>query len=411
MKHSPFTVSLLGLVFAASALAADWPQWRGPDRNDHSPDKSILAPWPAGGPKQNWVFKEAGLGYSGFSIVAGRLYTMGALDDGEHVVCVDVATGKKLWSARVDDRVYENNWGNGPRCTPTVAGENIYAVSGNGRLVCLEINGGKVVWSVDFVKDLGGKIQSWGFTESVLVDGDRVVCTPGGSKGTLAALDRRTGKVLWRSKGVEDVAQYSSPLVVTHGGQRQYVQLVTKRLFGVKAETGDLVWQTDFPGRTAVIPTPIHQDGLVYVTAGYNAGSRQFKLGGAEPEMTHESNKMVNHHGGVILVDGRLYGHSDRGGWTCQDWKTGEALWQDRSLGKGACTYVAGHLVCIEEQKGTVVLIEASPAGWKEKGRFTLSPQTEKRKPQGKIWVHPVVLDGRLYLRDQELIHCYDVKG
>jgi outer membrane protein assembly factor BamB len=336
---------------------------------------------------------------------------MGAMDDGEHVVCVDVATGKKLWSARVDDRVYENNWGNGPRCTPTVAGENIYAVSGNGRLVCLEVNGGKLVWSVDFVKDLGGKIQSWGFTESVLVDGDRVICTPGGSKGTLAALDRRTGKVLWRSKGVEDVAQYSSPLVVTHGGQRQYVQLVTKRLFGVKAETGELVWQTDFPGRTAVIPTPIHQDGLVYVTAGYNAGSRQFKLGGAEPAMTHESNKMVNHHGGVILVDGKLYGHSDRGGWTCQDWKTGEALWQDRSLGKGACTYVAGHLVCIEEQKGTVVLIEASPAGWKEKGRFTLSPQTEKRKPQGKVWVHPVVLDGRLYLRDQELIHCYDVKG
>lgn len=134
----------------------------------------------------------------------------------------------------------------------------------------------------------------------------------------------------------------------------------------MKADTGDLLWQTDFPGRTAVIPTPIHQDGLVYVTAGYNAGSRQFKLGGAEPEMTHESNKMVNHHGGVILVDGKLYGHSDRGGWTCQDWKTGESLWQDRSLGKGACTYVAGHLVCIEEQKGTVVLIEASrPAGRK----------------------------------------------
>jgi outer membrane protein assembly factor BamB len=402
--------ALLLILSAAASFAADWPQWRGKDRNDHSPDKAILTDWPSGGPKQLWVSREGGLGYAGFAVVEGTLYTMGAMDGGENVLALDAASGKTRWSVQIDNRIYPNNWGDGPRMTPTVDGDRVYALSASGVLGCLSCKDGKILWKTDLVADLGGKLQDWGFTESVLVDGPRVICTPGGSKGTMAALDKLTGKVLWQTKDLTEVTQYSSPILAEHGGRRQIVQLIGKKVFGTAPEDGSVIWEADFPGKIAVIPTPIFHDGHVYVTAGYSVGCRLFKLGGKSPELVYENDRMVNHHGGVILVDGKLYGHSDKGGWTCQDFMTGEPVWQDKSLGKGCCTFVAGHLVCLSEKEGDVVLAEASTVGWKEKGRFTLSPQTEKRKPQGRIWVHPVVVDGRLYLRDQEIIHCYDVK-
>ncbi len=402
---------LLLPILTSLAAAADWPQWRGKNRDDHSPDAAILNPWPADGPKQLWVYKEGGLGYSGPSIVNGQLFTMGADDGAEQVISLDAKTGAKKWAVKLDDRIYENNWGNGPRCTPTVDGDRVYALSGKGILGCLSIKDGKILWKVDLIADLGGKLQDWGYTESPLVDGNQVICTPGGSKGTMAALDKMTGKVLWQSSGITENAQYSSPILVEHSGQRQYVQLVSKKVFGIKPDNGDVLWQGDFPGRIAVIPTPIYADGHVFVTAGYGIGCRMFKLGGEKPELVYEHNNLGNHHGGVVLVKGKLYGHSEKGGWTCLDFLTGETVWQDRSLGKGCCTFVAGHLVCVDESNGNVALAEASTEGWKEKGRFKLEPQTTKRKPQGRIWVHPVVLDGKLYLRDQELIHCYDVQG
>ncbi len=403
---------LLFLAFASSTLlAADWPQWRGANRDDHSPDKSILNPWPAKGPDQKWVSKEGGLGYAGFSVVGDSLYTMGAADGGEQVIALNAATGEKQWAVELDNRVYPNQWGDGPRSTPTVDGDHLYTLSANGVLGCLAVKDGKIVWKVDLIKDLGGKLQNWGYTESVLIDGDKVICTPGGNDGTMAALDKKTGKVLWRSTALKDVAQYSSPILITHEGKKQVVQLLEKKVIGVDPDKGELLWEARFPGKVAVIPTPIYKDGHLYVTAGYSVGCQLLKLGGKTPELVYENNVMVNHHGGVILVGDKLYGHSDRGGWTCQDFMTGESVWKNESLGKGAVGYAAGHLVCLDEKTGEVALVEASPAGWKEKSRFTLSPQTEKRKPQGKIWVHPVIVNGRLYLRDQEFIHCYDVKG
>jgi outer membrane protein assembly factor BamB len=404
----PVILLALGQTFLS---AADWPQWRGANRDDQSPDKSILNPWPAKGPEKQWVFKEAGLGYAGFSVVGDQLFTMGAKDGGEHVISLDDQTGAQKWSVPLDNRVYPNNWGDGPRSTPTVDGDLLYTLSANGVLGCLAAKDGKILWKTDLVKDLGGKLQDWGYTESVLIDGDKVICTPGGDQGTMAALDKKTGKVLWRSTGLKEAAQYSSPILITHEGKKQLVQLLTKKVIGVDPENGDVLWTANFPGRVAVIPTPIYSKGYLYVTAGYGIGCRLLKLGGKEPEVVYENNNMVNHHGGVILVDGKLYGHSDKGGWTCQDFLTGETVWKDESLGKGGVGFAAGHLVCVDEKSGEVALVEASPSGWKEKSRFTLDPQTTQRKPQGKIWVHPVIVNGRLYLRDQELIHCYDVKG
>ena len=409
MKVPLVSVLLASLVVTGTLWSSDWPQWRGAERDDHSPDATILTPWPKTGPKSVWIFKDAGLGYSGFSVVGKRLFTMGARNNTEQVICLDAATGTESWHTALGP-VYDNNWGNGPRSTPTVDGDKVFALSGTGILSCLNVSDGKQVWKTDLVKELGGELQGWGYTESVLVDGDHVICTPGGKKGTLAALNKKTGKPVWQSRGLTLPAQYSSPLAVEANGTRQYVQLLMNAVVGVAAKDGQVLWQTKFPGRVAVIPTPIFHDGRVYVTAGYGAGCQMIKLGGAEPEVVFEEKSITNHHGGVVLVDGKLYGHSDKGGWTCQDFLTGAVAWQNESLGKGACTFAAGHLVCVDENDGTVALVKADPAAWAEVSRFKLSPQSKLRKKDGRIWTHPVVVNGRLFLRDQDLVYCFNVK-
>lgn len=397
------------VLTATPLLSADWPQWRGAGRVGHSPDTSILAPWPKSGPKQTWVFKDAGVGYSSFSIVGTRLFTMGARQESEQVICLDATTGKELWATSLGP-VYENNWGDGPRSTPTVDGDHLYALSATGILACLNIKDGTEVWKVDVVKSLGGELQGWGYTESVLIDGDHVICTPGGQQGTMAALDKKTGAVVWQSSKLKGPAQYSSPIRIEVNGQPQYAQLLMNKVVGIAPKDGALLWETSFPGRVAVIPTLVFHDNSVYATAGYGTGCQMIKLDGAEPEVVYEEKSITNHHGGVIVVDGKIYGHSDKGGWTCQDFLTGKIEWQDESLGKGTCTYAAGHLICVDENDGTVVLATAKPDKWQEISRFKLAPQTSIRKKEGRIWSHPVVVNGRLYLRDQDLIFCYNVQ-
>lgn len=396
---------------SGAASGASWPQWRGPNRDDLSTETGLLKEWPPEGPKRLWVSEDAGLGYSGFSIADGILYTMGLDGDDEKLIAMDAATGKKLWDTKTGGRL-KNNWGDGPRSTPTVAGGQVFALGGNGDLVCADAKTGKKKWDKSLTKDLGGQIQNWGYTESPLVEGDKVIVTPGGSKGAIAALSVRSGSVEWQTKEFTEPAQYSSPIVIDSGEQRQIVQLVMNSFVGVSPADGKLLWKADFPGRTAVIPTPIHRDGHVYVAAGYGVGCKLIKLGGAAPETVYENKTMVNHHGGVILVDGYLYGHSDGGGWVCQDFKTGAEKWSERQkLRKGCIAHADGMLYCMGEDDGTVVLIEASPEGWKEHGRFKLEKQSSQRSSQGRIWTHPVICGGRLYLRDQEFISCYDVKG
>ena len=263
------------------------------------------------------------------------------------------------------------------------------------------------------VKDLGGKVPTWGYAESVLVDGNRVICTPGGAQGAVAALDKNTGKILWQCKDDTDAAHYSSPIIIEHNGVRQVVVLTVSKVAGIAVDSGKLLWQSSFPGRTAVIPTPIFKDDSVFVTAGYGAGCKLIKLG---PEQTatdvYANGNLGNHHGGVLLLGDYLYGHADKAGWTCLNFKTGEMVWQKKeALGKGAVAAANGMLYCVAESDGTVVLAEASPTGWSEKGRFKLNPQSTKRSPSGKIWTHPVIANGKLYLRDQEIIYCFDVKA
>jgi len=397
-----------------SAVADDWPRWRGVDHSDISKETGLLKKWPAGGPKRVWLFENAGIGFAGFAIADGKLYTLGARPPGngaEKLLALDANTGKELWSARVG-AILENKWGDGPRSTPTVDGDHVYAMGGQGDLVCVSASDGSEVWRAS-MKKLGGKTPVWGYCESLLVDGDKVICTPGGPKGAVAALNKKTGRLIWQSKGFTEGAQYVSPIPIEHDGKRQYVQLTMKALVGLDAKSGDVIWRSEWPGKTAVIPTPIHRDGKIFIASGYGVGSKQVKLSrGGKVADTWVSKEMKNHHGGVILVGDHLYGYSDGAGWLCQGFETGERVWAERqALGKGAVHCADGMLYCLDERDGTVALVKASPKGWEESGRFKISPQTKIDRKRGKIWTHPVVANGKLYLRDQEYISCYDVKA
>ncbi len=407
----PWMVSTLSCLVVSCLQAADWAQWRGEGREGRSPDTDLLQSWPEGGPKRVWLYRDAGVGYSGPSVVGGKLFTMGARDGKVHLICLNASDGAEVWSTEFDE-VLENNWGDGPRATPTYADGHVYALSGKGNLLCATAANGAKVWSVSLTEDFGGKLQNWGYTESVLVDGDKVICTPGGSQGAVLALNKKTGEKVWQSSELTVNAQYSSPIVVEHAGKKQYIQFFQKTLAGFDPTNGKVLWKTEYPkGRTAVIPTPVYHNNIVYVTAGYGAGCKAVKLS-ATNEVTelYAEDAITNHHGGVIRVGDHLYGNSDKGGWTCQKLDSGEIVWSERkALRKGAIGYADGRLYCLEEKSGTVVLAEASTQGWKEHGRFTLEPQTELRKPSGRIWTHPVIVGGRLYLRDQDLIYCYDV--
>ena len=410
MKSLLFSLLVL-TCFSYSLWSVDWPSWRGENRTGVTMEKGLLQDWPEGGPKKLWTVNDAGLGYSGVTVQAGSLYTMGAFDKKEMLLAYNSSSGEKLWEVHVGE-LLTNGWGDGPRMSPTISNGKIYALGARGNLLCVLAKNGELVWKKSLVDDLGGKVPGWGYTESVLVDQEKVICTPGGKDGTIAALDADSGRTIWRTKNFTDGAQYSSPISIMHQGKKQYVQLVMKNIVGIAPGNGSVLWKSTWPGKVAVIPTPIFSNGHVYVTSGYGVGCKLVKLGDNYPTNIYENKVMKNHHGGVIKVGEHLYGYSDGVGWVCQDFKTGELIWNEKkALGKGAIAYADNRLYCQGEGDGRLILIEASPTGWKTHGEFTIFPQTKKRNPKGRIWTHPVICDGKLYLRDQEYILCYDIKN
>lgn len=406
--------ALAACVLVSPAVLAQkhsWPQWRGPDRTDVSRETQLLKEWPAGGPRRVWLFRDCGIGYSGPAIVDDRIYIMGSRDDVEQLLCIDAKQGTEIWAVDIGEKL-ENKWGDGPRGTPSVDQGHVYALGAQGNLICARASDGTVVWKASMI-ELGGELPNWGYTESPLVDGNRVLCTPGGEQGAVVAFEKRTGAVLWKSVDFQDSAQYASIIAIDHNGKHQYVQLTQQHVVGLDAENGSVLWTSEWPGRTAVIPTPIFSQGKVYVTSGYGVGCKLVSLD-ANHEVTevYANKHMKNHHGGVVLVEGHLFGYSDNVGWVCQNFESGEISWRDKEvLGKGCVTYADGMLYCVSEGDGTVCLAKANTEAWQEHGRFVLEPQTELRKPSGKIWTHPVVVNGRLYLRDQELLFCFDVSA
>ncbi len=406
-------LSVLPTLTAACLLtcAADWPEFRGPKRDDHSPDTNLPKEWPAKGPNLAWKASDLGMGYSGVSVVGDRVFTSGDKNGKSVVIALNLADGKAVWEAPLG-KAGAPGWGGfiGPRSTPTVNGGMVYALGQYGEMVCYDAANGKEIWKKHYVEDFGGKLPEWGFSESLLIDGDNVLGTPGGADGTVIALNKKTGATVWRSKGFTDNADYSSLVPVEIDGVRQYIQLTQKSVAGVGTD-GKLLWQAPRKGATAVIPTPIYKDHHVYVTSGYNSGCNLFKVtkegDGFKATEVWKNKVMENHHGGAVLVGDYVYGHSEKGGWTCQNFKTGEAVWQEGGkLKKGSLTYADGHLYLREEEgAGSIALVEATPKGYVEKSRFEQPDRSDKNS-----WPHPVVIGGRLFIRDQGILLCYQLK-
>lgn len=409
---------LLIAAFLPAPVSAQWPNFRGPNGDDISPDTGLLKSWPDSGPAKVWVYENAGLGYSGFSIVDGKLYTMGTRGEDVTVVCIDVATGKEIWASafsKDNGEGYNSGWGHGPRGTPTYSDGRLYVLDPIGNVACINAVDGKVEWTKNLLKDFAGEMGGWGFAESPLVDGGHVILAPGGQKAGIVALDKTTGKTVWEATEVKPgKAEYATILATEINGVRQYVKFFETQVVGVDAKDGRLIWSSPWGGKVAVIPTPIIRGNEIYISSGYGIGCKLIRI---EPDnkVTElwDNKVMVNHHGGVIRVDDHLYGFSDAKGLICQNWKDGEMVWNEKGQFtlKGAIHVADGRIYALNEDDGTVTLVDASPDGYKQEGRFQLDPLSPNRNPKGKIWTHPLVIGGKLFLRDQEFIVCYDVKG
>ena len=416
----PLVVAFM-LISAIKLNAQDWTQWRGANREGVFKGSGLNLDWAEKQPTLLWTFRESGSGYSSPAVVGNTLYLSGAMNGNDFAFALDTQTGKLKWTQNLGEQ-YQQDRGDGPRGTFTVDGDRLYIVRGAGQIHCLSATDGKMIWQKDFIEDFGGKIMSqWGYSESPLVDGNLVICTPGGEKGTLVALDKKTGDVVWTCKEWTDEAGYSSPIVAEVDGVKQYIQQSAKGVAGVSAKEGKLLWRVEVEGyRTAIIPTPIYKDNIVYVTASYNVGCVAIKLTkndeGFKTENLYFNKNMCNHHGGVVLVNGNIYGFSESTGWTCQNMKTGENIWttgrtgEVTNVGKGAILAVNDRLLCLEEKSGLLAVIAASPEGWKEFGRMPMPERTEMETKDNMVWAHPVVANGKLYVRDHNLLFCYDLK-
>jgi outer membrane protein assembly factor BamB len=444
-----------GLLLALGAGAplrgapGDWPAWRGPDRTGVSAETGLLKEWPKGGPKQLWKITGLGDGHSTVSIAGGKIFVLGTKGGTEQLFALDVKDGKRLWAAELGAGG-QSRMARGPLSTPTVDGDRVYALSSAGRLVCASADKGKVLWKKDLRGDFGGVKGMFGYSESPLVDGDKLIVTPGGDKATLVALNKKTGEVVWRgpvvgltSKGGKGMggfggkfgkgggkfgkggkggfggmggfgaynsAGYASPIVIEVEKTRQYVQFLGGGVVGVSAKDGKLLWNYDAPSSgMANCSTVLFKDNSVFAAAGYGRGGGRAKLtvddkGKWKAEQAYFVERMVNMHGGMVLVGDHVYG-ANESQLLCVNFKTGEVAWRARAAGKGSVVAADGMIIHRGED-GTVCLVEAGPKGYKEKGKFKQPDRSSQM-----AWPHPVVAGGKLYLRDAGALFCYDLKG
>lgn len=388
--------------------STDWPQFLGPARDNHSPDTGLLSQWPEGGPQLVKTIEGLGIGFSNMAIVDGTLYTMGNRGEREYVMAFNLDSGEKVWEFD-NASAYHNGYGDGPRSTPTVDGDLLYALGGQGDLVCLERKSGTKVWQKNIVKEFHSGVPGWGICESVLIDGEKLICTPGGKDATMVALDKKTGSTIWTAAVPEnDRPAYASPIEIQVGPVRQFVQFTARGTIGVRAADGKFLWRDDSSANgTANCCAPAAEGNMVVTSSGYGKGATMVELTSSGDQTTAKfewhTNDLKIHHGGMVLLDGHIYG-SNEGVLTCLELKTGAVKWQNRSVGKGSVTYADGKVV-LRSEAGPVALLEASPAEYKELGRFD-QPQRSK----ARAWTYPVVIGGKLYLRDQDILLVYSIK-
>ena len=407
---SPLMVVAAVVLSLAAVDAADWPQFQGPDRTRLSKETGLLKEWPTAGPRVIWTANNLGGGYGSIAVAADRVFLQGARGTDSVVIALNRADGKEVWAkplGPVATRM-RTPMGAGPRGTPTVDGDQLYVLTESGDLACLKTTDGSVVWQLNILKEFGGSQLSWLISESPLVDGPHVVVSPGGPGAGMVKLDKMTGKTVWTSKELGDTAAYSSITVADVQGVRTYITFTAQAGVGVRASDGKLMFR--YPkavNNVANIATPIFFNNKVFFTSGYGAGGGLLDLTVKDGEVAaaevYHTNDMRNHHGGVVLVDGHLYGFSDLI-LTCLEFATGKVIWRDRSVGKGSVTYADGHLY-IQSENNMFALAEATPSGYREKGRFAIPDKGQMS------WAHPAISDGRLYVRNQDTLLVYDIKA
>jgi len=405
MKRFFIVTAILSLSAVASNRAFDdWPQWRGPKRDGISGERGLLKDWPAAGPPVAWRATGSGTGYSSFSAAKGRLYTLGARTGTEYLMAYDAESGKKLWEIP-HGRRFSNDQGDGPRSTPTVDGDRLYTFGASGDLSVVEAATGKVFWKMNLLEKFGGSNIRWGLSESPLVLADRILVSPGGSGAAIVALSKTDGSVIWKS--LRDEPGYSSAVLHEANGVREAIYFTGERALGVDVETGKLLWSyNQVANQTANIATPIVRGNYVFLSSAYGTGAALLELTPAPNKVTarqvYFSRDMRNHHASSVLIGDYLYGFSDSI-LTAMKFDSGQVAWRDRSVGKGSVVFADERLYLYSEQ-GVVGLAEANPAGYREHGRFQI------RSGNAPTWSHPVVSNGKLFIRDQDNIYAFDVR-
>lgn len=391
----------------ASSEKPFWPRFHGPKGDNLSADRGLLKEWPKSGPRLVWTAKGLGHGYASVTLANGLIYTAGNLDEKTVVTALDLE-GKPRWQA--DNGPAWTRDYPGTRGTPTLDGDRVYHESPLGELTCYDAQSGKKIWDLNILREFGGQNITWALAESVLIDGDRLICCPGGDKASVAALDKKTGKTVWTAPSTGVKAGYASPVLAEDQGLRMILTMNAKAFLAVNADNGDLL--CTYPHETAYdvnATSPIYRDGHVFLCSGYGTGSVLLKLTvqgrKASVEQVWKTKDLDNHHGGVIFLDGYLYGAAFRGSWTCLEWKTGKRMHAERGVGKGSLTFADGMLYTLSEQRD-MGLVEATPKAHKVISRFKVPSGGE-----GPSWAHPVVCGGRLYVRHSDQLYAYDVRA
>ena len=405
------------------ASRGNWPGWRGPLRDGISTETGLLTSWPQGGPPKIWTATGLGNGYASVSVAGGRIFTTGDRRDGQYAIAIDEATGNTLWATKLGAANSAEGERGGARSTPTIEGDLIWLTDADGGVFCLEAASGKERWRRSMTRDFGGSLMTiWGFSESPLLDGNRVIVTPGGPKAAMVALDKLTGKEIWRAptpsfgSAGRDGAGYSSIVISNGGGVKQYVQLMGRGLIGVRAADGVVLWHYNrVANNIANITTPIVKDNFVFGSTGYDTGSVLLELSAsgtgrvqAKERYFLDPGTLQNHHGGFVLIDGYLYGgHGQNNGFpVAVDLATGKNAWaRVRGAGNGSAAVTAAEgLLYFRYESGTMALIEANPQ------RYALRSTFQIPGVKQPSWSHPVITGGRLYLREQEALHAYNIK-
>ena len=402
----PTTLIFLVTLTTTAIWGADWPQWRGPERTGLSTEIELLKNWPDGGPPRLWSYQGLGAGYGAVAVQGEQIFVQGKQEKSSFLFCLNRLDGRKLWAKKLGEGLSHGR-GGGPRSTPTIDGNRVYAFSENGDLACFETHQGNILWRRNILKDFRGRNPYWLLSESPLVDGPRVIVSPGGPQASVVALDKMSGETIWESKELSDGASYCSAIIAEVEGLRIIITYTDNAVVGLRASDGKLMWTYQPAANgTANVATPVFHEGKVFLTTAYGTGCALLDLTRQQDSIKareiYFNRIMQNHHGGVVLVDGFIYGFS-KSILTCLDFKTGNRLWRHRSIGKGSIVYADGHLYLLGENH-VVGLAEATPDGYRETGRFRLA---DSGWPS---WAHPVISGGKLYIRTQGTLTCFDIK-